>query len=81
MFRAVDGVYCGPIKEFIEQPAEGILYDLNRDKVTTLSMRNKFPERWVNDYAVAVTIVALKARIEELEVENKRLREACGTGG
>ena len=74
VFWAVDGLYSGPIKEFIKQPTEEILYDLNRDKVTTLSMRNKFPKRWVNDYAVAVTITALKARIEELERnENDKL--------
>lgn len=59
-------ITCSPIKEFIKQPADGILYDLNRDEATVGSFA---PEnmKWVNDFAVAKTIRALKDRIDELE--------------
>ena len=66
-FMALDGLYQAKADEFIKQPAEGILYDLNRGMETTLTI---MPEkRWINDLAVAVTIVALKKRIDELEKE------------
>jgi len=52
------------LKEFIEQPADGILYDLNRGEETVLVFIDD--PKWINDYAVAKTIRALKERIEEL---------------
>jgi len=61
----VDGLQGMPIKEFIKQPVEGILYDLNRDEVTVLTLIDN--PKWVNDYAVSKVIVALKKRIKELE--------------
>ena len=61
----IEGLMSIDVDEFIKQPAEGILYDLNRGIETTLTI---MPEkRWINDYAVAVTITALKKRIAELE--------------
>lgn len=68
-FITFDGMYGAKADEFIKQPAEGILYDLNRDIATTLTI---MPEkRWINDLAVAVTIIALKKRIDELESPDK----------
>lgn len=40
--------------------ADGILYDLNRDEATTLTLGNEGLVRWVNDYAVAKVIRHLK---------------------
>ena len=61
----IDGLQGMPIKEFIKQPVEGMLYDLNRDEVTVLTFIDN--PKWVNDYAVSKVIVALKKRIKELE--------------
>ena len=64
----VDGLQAMPIKEFIKQPAAGILYDLNRNEADVLTF---LPDpKWINDYAVAKVIIELKARIEELESLN-----------
>lgn len=63
----VDGTQMMPIKEFIEQPIDGILYDLNRDEATVYSMLSS--PKWINDFAVCKVIRALKARIEELETK------------
>jgi hypothetical protein len=60
-----DGLHKMKLSEFIEQPIEGILYDLNRDEAVVLTFINE--PKWVNDYAVAKVIRALKQRIDELK--------------
>ncbi len=61
----IDGLQVMSIKEFIKQPTEGMLYDLNRNEVTILAF---LPDpKWINDYAVAKVITELKNRIKELE--------------
>ncbi len=63
-----EGIRVMPIKEFVKQPTEGILYDLNRCEAVVLTF---LPDpKWVNDYAVAKVITELKKRIKELENEN-----------
>jgi len=78
VFLTVEGFMGGELESFIQQPAEGILYDLNRDKITTITLAEagEIGKRWVNDYAVAVVIEymhneiqRLNERIEELESE------------
>jgi hypothetical protein len=59
----IDGLQTMPLKEFIKQPAPGILYDLNRGEETVLCFI-KDP-KWVNDYAVAKVITELKRQLEE----------------
>lgn len=62
-FMTIEGLMSMPLEDFINQPAEGMLYDLNRDKVTTLTTS---PEvRWINDYAVAVAIIYLKEQLDK----------------
>ncbi len=67
VYASFEGFHSVPIKDFIQQPVDGILYDLNRLEETALTF---LPDpKWVNDFAVALTIRALYKRIEELEVE------------
>lgn len=61
----IEGLQSMPIKEFIKQPTEGILYDLNRDEATVLTFLDD--PKWINDFAVAKVITELKKRINELE--------------
>lgn len=65
IFCGIGGLQGGNLKEFIKQPTEGILYDLNRDEATVLSQIEN--PKWINDFAVAKVIRALKDRISELE--------------
>lgn len=61
----IEGLMRMPLADFIQQPADGMLYDLNRlEEVVLTSISDR---KWVNDFAVAKTIRALKARIDELE--------------
>jgi len=72
-FITFEGVMGANLDEFIKQPAEGILYDLIRDKVTTLSLADKSEIMriwWINDYAVAVVIEKLKSEIDRLSKAN-----------
>lgn len=65
----VFGPQVMPIENFIEQPVEGMLYDLNRNELVVLQFIDD--PKWVNDYAVAKTIRALKEKIEKLEKKLK----------
>jgi len=60
-----EGLKVMPIKEFIKQPAEGMLYDLNRSEAVVLTFLDD--HKWINDYAVAKVIRELENRIKELE--------------
>ena len=61
----IEGLQVAPLSEFIKQPIEGMLYDLNRGEAVVLTF---LPDpKWINDYAVAKVICALKDRIDELE--------------
>lgn len=42
------------LEKFVKQPAEGILYDLNRLEEVCLTFISE--RKWVNDFAVALTI-------------------------
>jgi hypothetical protein len=60
-----DGLKKMELSEFIKQPVDGLLYDLNRcESVVLTFIKDK---KWMNDYAVAKVIRALKKRIDELE--------------
>ena len=76
VYLAIDTVLVAPVKEIIKQPADGLLWDLNRDEVTALTFMDEEDKiHWVNNFAVALVIKELKKRIDELEAEIKRRRE------
>ena len=54
------GLMKCPLDKFCQQEADSILYDLNRDEATTLTLGHDGLVRWVNDYAVAKVIRYLK---------------------
>ena len=58
-----DGLQTVSLKEFVKQPVDGMLYDLNRNETTVLTFI-KDP-KWVNDYAVAKVIQELKRQLDE----------------
>ena len=78
-----EGLQVMPLNEFIKQPAEGMLYDLNRNEAVVLTFIND--PKWVNDYACAKVIKKLAegnkqrdAIIEVLEEYIKLLAESEG---
>lgn len=73
VFWAIDGLATINLDEFIRQPAEGILYDLNRDKVTVMQFIDD--PKWVNDFAVALVIEKLKEEIARLQARIATLKQ------
>ena len=76
-FMNIDGLKYSPIDEFINQPLEGQLYDVNRDRATLYTMANENTnKRWINDLALVYmyeyankTIEEQRRHITELECE------------
>jgi len=65
VFMSFDGPCEINLDAFIKQPAEGILYDLNRNRATVLTFIDD--PKWVNDFAVGLVIARLKREIDELK--------------
>lgn len=61
----IDGIEAMPLKEFVKQPVEGMLYDLNRNELTVLAFIED--KKWINDFACGKVIRELKNQIEELK--------------
>ncbi len=53
------------IEDFIKQPVDGILYDLNRLEEISLTFLDD--PKWINDFAVALTIRELYRQLEQLK--------------
>src|SRR3990167_5457696 len=55
VFHGLPGQLMGAeLDQFVEQPVDGILYDLNRSEEISLKFLND--PKWVNDFAVALVI-------------------------
>lgn len=50
VFASIDGLHKCSLDEFVKQPLEGILYDINRDESTVTAFLND--PKWINDYAL-----------------------------
>jgi hypothetical protein len=74
VIHTIEGFALANIDEFIKQPLDGILYDLNRLPEVVLSFIDD--SKWVNDYAVYLVIKRMKEKLGELEEKNRRLTEA-----
>lgn len=75
VFHGLPGqLMSAPLEEFVKQPADGILYDLNRLEEIALTFIDD--PKWVNDFAVALVIRKLvaqrNAKVEAPEPEGQR---------
>ena len=62
VFRTFEGYAVSSLDEFIAQPLDGLLYDLNRLPEVVLSLIED--PKWVNDYAVYLVIKRLKEKLD-----------------
>jgi len=58
------GLMTVNLDEFITDPVESMLYDLNRDKLTLLTLMD---DKRVNDYACMLVIKKLKEHYDKLK--------------
>lgn len=70
VFMTIEGAMTASIESIIKQPVEGLLYDLNRDKATLMSLSKSKSQRWVNDMAI---VNVLKYVLEENEKLHKTI--------
>lgn len=62
VFAVLDDYMVAPLDEFIAQPADGILYDLNRLPEVVLTFIDD--RKWVYDYAVSMVIRRLREKLD-----------------
>ena len=60
-----DNLLTANLQDFMKQPVDGMLYDLNRSEEVILTFIND--PKWVNDYAMCKIVRELYRLIEELE--------------
>lgn len=60
----IEGPQTTSMENFLNQPIDGMLYDLNRSEEVVLTFIAD--PKWVNDFAVAKVIRALQAKIDDL---------------
>lgn len=63
VINSQEGLQVYKIEEIVNQPAQGLLYDLNRDEATILTFIDD--PKWINDYACAKVIEYLKNKLDE----------------
>lgn len=69
--ETIEGLAVIPLDDIVSWEADSLLYDLNRDKATTITLGRDGMERWINDYAVAVVIDYLLNELKK--AKNERL--------
>lgn len=70
VFSCIEGYCAAALDEFIAQPTEGLLYDLNRSPEVVLTFIDD--PKWVNDYAVYLVIKRLKEKLDGVEVPDEQ---------
>ena len=68
----IEGLMTMPLDEFVKQPADGMLYDLNRGEEVSLTFLSD--RKWVNDFAVALVIRRLAAELAAAEQRAEQAR-------
>lgn len=67
--RTIDGIVEWNIENLIDQPTEGLLYDLNRDMLTNYARLADNDERAINDIAIAKVVRYLMRKVQGIEKE------------
>lgn len=63
IINTIEGPYIVSLKELVDQPVDGLLYDLNRSEEIALAFMDD--PKWINDFACAQVIRYLKKQLEE----------------
>ena len=77
VFYTIEGLAEAKMEKIIQQPAEGLLYDLNRDMGTLLHQASEDSPCWVNDIALACITEFLLNKVNEITDEKDNWRKRC----
>ena len=69
VFQTIEGIQKCEIEEFVKQPLEGQMYDINRDTVNILSFIGE--QSWLNNWACSKLVEYYYNRCKELEAKLK----------
>lgn len=65
VYRDIEGLHSIKLSDIVNQPADGILYDLNRNEAVILQFIDN--PKWVNDFACAQVIRYLKKELDDFK--------------
>ena len=77
VFYTIEGLAEAKMENIIQQPGEGLLYDLNRDMMTLLSRASEDNPCWVNDIALASVTRYLIDKVNEITGDRDRWKLRC----
>lgn len=77
VFHSLEGLMEAKMEDIIQQPAEGMLWDLNRDVATLLSRASEENPCWVNDIALANITEYLINKVNEITEERDKWKARC----
>lgn len=77
VFHSLEGLMEAKMENIIRQPANGLLWDLNRDMATLLSRASEDNPCWVNDLALANITEYLINRVNEMTDERDKWKARC----
>jgi hypothetical protein len=70
------GLMGSTVSELLNQPSEGVLYDLNRDIATLVTLgRESKNKRWINDIALAFVFTELHKKYVDLETKFNEVKQ------
>ena len=65
VYADIEGLKSIKFKDFVKQPLEGMLYDINRDTATILTFIEE--PKWVNDFALTKLLEYYYNKCKEYE--------------
>ena len=74
VYAHIEGYSVVSVEDFVKQPVEGMLYDLNRGEEVSLSFITE--KKWINDFAVALVIRKLVEQRDALRAVMKTTKPA-----
>lgn len=77
VFHSIEGLVVAKMEDIIQQPAEGLLWDLNRDMATLLCCASEDNPCWVNDMALSNITEFLVNKVNEITEERDVWRARC----
>lgn len=77
VFHSIEGLVEAKMENIIQQPASGLLWDLNRDMATLLSRASEDNPCWVNDLALANITEYLINKVNEITDERDQWKTRC----